>query len=831
MILHGILFLLSACGALADVTYYLSRSTGSDSNSGLSPSDPWFSTGNLNNMASFATNTKFLFCYGEEWYNAVISKGSTFNGWTVDAYDCGHGTSQLPMISPGMPLSGWIPAIGELHPDTLMIDLSSYPLSGLSQLFVDEIRYIAARTPNLIDPMKTYIQSSSEIIVTPLAKTNTDACSSPCCTLGSDSCKGCQDLYWDFADDPSRPAFLVGDTVHARYFNYWSGLTTISEVPSRTRFRVGNFCGTIGFFVSRKLSTDRSMLDAPREFMISGNVLYMVPINSVTRSKMLAGTSIAYAHVTGPTIYAAGSSVTINNMRVKYGQIGINLVGTSGKINNCIVSGSNYRGILCDNANSQVLNTLIYDANENGIAMLGATALVQNNVIMDIGLIAMRPYVVLTGAIDADLVEPIGIRLKGINSQCLNNVITRVGFNGIGDYGGNGVITNNTITSAAMTTNDAGGIYSRAIGSQWINNKISNIWGNSIAYGNANKIIACYYPDEDSRNFKIKQNTCALSAGCIKLNYAGGMDIQFNTCLSSGFYAVWGKWPNDMGNASNIFANNYVAMDAFDSNTQNYLVRVSAKNGTLANETVSLFYNNYVSYMPIGTSLWQVEPPLSSRTSDFNVYLGVEPTATFQQLALSSTGVSSSGIGSSSSFVATAIGSSTGVAVLPTSSSYSISSASLLTSSSALLTSTSVSSSSIAASSLAVSGTSSSSSPVISSSSSSMKSSSSVSGSSSSSSSMYSSPLSSSSSSITKSSSSSSELSTNPSSSSSTGVGLIPPTIADSCTTCLTYSSFGVLLAGASALYVLIFTLEQLLVPRQKLKGYTRIQNSLRYGG
>jgi hypothetical protein len=86
------IFLLIGFGINAQ-TYYVSSSTGSDSNNGLSEATPWKTLSKIQ-RSTFSPGDKVLLKRGDTWLES-LEKSTGFNGVTMGAY----GSGARPIIS------------------------------------------------------------------------------------------------------------------------------------------------------------------------------------------------------------------------------------------------------------------------------------------------------------------------------------------------------------------------------------------------------------------------------------------------------------------------------------------------------------------------------------------------------------------------------------------------------------------------------------------------------------------------------------------------------------------------------------------------------------
>ena len=101
-----------AAEAGTSVTYYVSSSTGSDSNSGLSPSSPWQSLSKVNTV-TLAPGDEVLLKDGDTWTGqTLVPQGSGTASAPITISDYGGMPNDRPVISPGYPIPYAIHLVG-----------------------------------------------------------------------------------------------------------------------------------------------------------------------------------------------------------------------------------------------------------------------------------------------------------------------------------------------------------------------------------------------------------------------------------------------------------------------------------------------------------------------------------------------------------------------------------------------------------------------------------------------------------------------------------------------------------------------------------------------
>lgn len=149
--------LIAVCSRSFAGTYYVSYSTGSDLNSGLSEVSPLKTIERVNTL-SLVPGDKVLFKCGDTWKNQTLiikDSGTAGNYITFGSYP--ENCDNKPVISGSAPITGWTHHSGNIYVADLSSPANSAAFSktdslqimGINQLFRNNERLLLGRWPNL----------------------------------------------------------------------------------------------------------------------------------------------------------------------------------------------------------------------------------------------------------------------------------------------------------------------------------------------------------------------------------------------------------------------------------------------------------------------------------------------------------------------------------------------------------------------------------------------------------------------------------------------------------------------------------------------------------
>jgi hypothetical protein len=149
-------------------TYYVSSSTGSDSDNGLTPGTAFQTVGHVNTLSLNPGDQVLFFC-GDVWQGEMLEitdSGASGSPLTFSSYPAG--CADKPVLSGSLPISGW--GVGGVNIYVADLDTGGnagkFPY-GINQLFRDGDRLMMGRWPNIGAPNGGYSymdgQSGSQI--------------------------------------------------------------------------------------------------------------------------------------------------------------------------------------------------------------------------------------------------------------------------------------------------------------------------------------------------------------------------------------------------------------------------------------------------------------------------------------------------------------------------------------------------------------------------------------------------------------------------------------------------------------------------------------------
>ncbi|WP_073002124.1 LamG-like jellyroll fold domain-containing protein [Mariniphaga anaerophila] len=479
-----ILFAFVILAFSVDATvYYVSSSTGDDSNSGTSEELPWKSLAKVNYFFRLEPGDQVLFKRGDEWSGTLQVNGSGTQGSPIvfGAY----GAGEKPKIYGSELITGWT-----LHSGNIYKAKAVFPVS---QLFIDEERGTLARYPDSGYFYVDYVSTQS--IFT------------------------CNDL--------NSGINYSGAICHIRNYLWDMSHDEVSTSNNRTIYLRKSPYGTIKrgnpFFLNNKL-----------EFLTQAGEWYFDKATSTVYLWTPEGGSPENYQVRGSTfdnsVYIEGRDfVVIDNLEILqtkshsvYARSSNNL-----SISNCDIHDADGYGIHCircvdalidSNMLTGSMGDGIYVSNEN-ISNKGPVTITNNTIkgvarFSDIGV--------------AGIYYGNSIFTKSDDVVIQHNRILDAGYNGIQFYGQNSIVEYNFIDGYCQTLADGGGIYSWVGQSNnvplSVNSKGSVVRRNIVINGNGdgtgyqenyNNDAGTYgiYLDEASEDVLVEENTVARSSG------------------------------------------------------------------------------------------------------------------------------------------------------------------------------------------------------------------------------------------------------------------------------------------------------------------------------
>ena len=468
-----ILLLLGVCTGAGARDYYVSSSTGSDSNDGLTPATALQTIAKVNGLALVAGDVVRLRC-GDVWRAEILrversgAAGSPITYTSYPSITC----SDRPSLAGTQPITGWAVSSGSIWVATL--SATTFP-NGVNQLFRNGTRLPLGRWPNA-DSGDGYSQIDAQPASTQLTDAQLPA------------------VNW------------TGATAHIKGMR-WYILNRTVTATSGTKLTLnsaagcwGGSCVGWGWFLNGHLAT----LDQEGEWFYDSATrkLYLYTASNpngsaIEGSVVMTGESeYMGAIILGKHLQQHPSYVTIDNLDIRgwfdngvttpvnleedepsyvtlrnltirdLDGTGINLATW---VWNAADSGHGYRGWRGGH-DMTIESCLIERANEFGINSYARSSTFRHNTLHDIARIENVGRAGIGCSLtdgEGQCTEPGGgIRLKGDSDGLYssNNVILElnrldgIGHSGIYVFGYGNTVRHNVIQHACMTKGDCGGI-------------------------------------------------------------------------------------------------------------------------------------------------------------------------------------------------------------------------------------------------------------------------------------------------------------------------------------------------------------------------------------
>ncbi len=463
---------LPAAGLLAApsaATYYVSSSTGSDLNDGLSTEAPFQNISKVNSL-SLQPGDRVLFKCGDIWRAdpLVLSKSGTTSAW-IEFSSYPAGCANKPLLSGARPITAWVLDSGNRYRADL--PLVDFPL-GINQLFRNGQRLTLGRWPNLDAPDAGYSFVDAH-------------------TTGSNQ----------ITDNQLPAGNWAGAIVHIKNIR-WSMLDRLVSSSSSQTLTLNQglsclisgwgSCAGWGYFINNSLNT----LDQDGEWyydpLTSRVYLYSttgLPSN-IEGSVILADTGNL---TQGGIMLSDGSAtayVILDNLAVKnWFNHGL---GTPGGMNNDIYHHLTVRNLTIQDVNAAGVNlsswlerpsngrkdlrgghhllfanNLIDGANAFGVTGYFAESTFEDNTIQNIALVKNLgksgmgcdiTWDECTENGDGFRIRSHDVRDSGFGNLLRYNHFARIGYNGVDVFGPENRLEYNFITQACYTKADCGAV-------------------------------------------------------------------------------------------------------------------------------------------------------------------------------------------------------------------------------------------------------------------------------------------------------------------------------------------------------------------------------------
>ncbi|WP_129366903.1 Ig-like domain-containing protein, partial [Lutibacter sp. HS1-25] len=588
-----IVLLLSFTNIFA-TNYYISSSSGNDSNDGKSENSAWKTISKLNTIIkTLGAGDVVLFKSGDTFSGSIslTTAGSSGSPITFSSY----GSGERPIITGFIPVTDWVNNGGNIWSKTISGShvVSALQLNGNPQK--------VGRYPKSTEPNRGYytVKSSTQTSITgnDLPPTN-----------------------WTGAE-------IVIRTVPWAF--------EMREVTSQSNGTV-KFNPTTAYLP--RVNAGFFFQHDPRACTSEGEWSF----NKKTRLLSIYSTidpNTLDIQITGYDnlidLYYYSHYITIENLYLK--GAGINLINEKAsnfiEIKNCELAYSGGRGIHLETGTNAIIDgNYIHDVYANAIASRNnyQNASITNNTIEKVALVA--------GMGVSGVKTCSAISIVGSNTVVNKNVLRLLGYIGISWTGDNATITYNKVSFFCAVLDDGAGIYSYDGADQYPNILQSKVLYNIVDFGfgaedgssEEEPVANGIYMDDGSNNVEIKYNTVSnIRKAGIYIHNSNNIDVQFNTVYRSGSYLLYlyndSLHPNTITGCT--FKNNILVA----TTTTQKILFVHSQNGDFLtnvfdnnyyckpyneNEIINLWYNNGSGYRAYAYSLseWKTAYKLDLNT-------------------------------------------------------------------------------------------------------------------------------------------------------------------------------------------------------------------------
>ena len=466
---------LSLClifASWAHATNYYVAANGKDSNNGRSPSSPWKSLSKVNAMmSSFRAGDAIYFRRGDTFWGELTIKASGSSGSPIRF--TAYGSGAKPVIDGFQRITGWT-AVG----NSVWKARYDSPHERAANLYVDYKFEPIGRYPN--DDQK----NAGYLTITGGNGRN---------EFISRDLKGGS---WKGADAVVRSSrWALGRKEIVQH----SGSRILLKEKTY-------YTGTkgFGFFIVNH----RNTLDKEGEWAHHKNTKEMFLRSSSNPNSRTVMTARAKNLVSLSRVH----DITIEELTLRGSAEHTVYIWNSDNVtvNACQLYGNGHDAVLIHYAkNSKFKNNTVDHTNNNAITIeKGGPTEITNNTILRTGSVA--------GMGDDANGSYFGISANTSDVTIQNNRMDQVGYNGIGFWGDNVVIKNNSITNFCTVKDDGAGIYTW-IGTPTIRRRVEII-GNVVGNGNLKRVglgtphpdrvhVSGIYLDSRSNNVTIDDNT------------------------------------------------------------------------------------------------------------------------------------------------------------------------------------------------------------------------------------------------------------------------------------------------------------------------------------
>jgi parallel beta-helix repeat protein len=551
---HGAIYYYTTSTPVSSYpTYYISTSSGNDSNDGLSPATPWLTITKVNSsMASLVPGSAVKFNKGNTFYGEIIPATSGSSGLpiTFGAY----GTGAAPIITGLTTITGWGSEGSGVYsktiscqsnPNLLVINgkeyaMGRYPKAGTNAIYTSHSTNVSITDANLNSAVTNW--TGAEVVIR-YEEYDLDRCS------------------------------ITNHSSHTLTYTNISGDT---ETPTDGYY----------YFIQNDLRTLGTVSGAAPvfgEWYYSGTKLYVYfgvdpstyTVQLPTLDRLFyANTSYGYITVDGLSFKGANGEA-------------VYVLGGYETVKNCSVNFTGRSGIYTNSVYGLIDNNVINHTNTQGVSNLAVNATITNNTIKNIGTIE---GIALQGWTTS------GIEGSAANVLIQYNKIDSIGANGVHFVGNNTAIRNNVISNFALVMNDKGGINTDG----WTPYTGEVIDGNICFNGIGHMGLPTYgysvsgiYLDSYAGHITVTNNTLFNnSLYGINLQNPNNITMQYNTCYNNGEGSLnITEW--SAGTVSNITMLDNILFANFTTSQELYPSLLWAARGTTIANVLTADRNYY----------------------------------------------------------------------------------------------------------------------------------------------------------------------------------------------------------------------------------------------
>ena len=490
-------------------TYYVSQSSGSDSNDGLSLSTPWQTLAKVFTTSlspGFSPGDTILLKKGDIWHEPLLIGRSGASGQPI-SYGA-YGSGNNPIIDGTSKVANWSVYQGHIY----VAEVSS----DVTRVFVDQVLQQPAHTPN-----------------TGYYKITQDSANKHALTSST---------FNPISND------LVGAGISIRNISWWIENETVSNYDSSSHTITWSN-DTIypelkdwGFYLTNKLW----MLDQPGEWYYdsSAHKLYLWPINSVDPNThdIDVNLPIAYTVTTTNT-----HDITIQDIDIRNSPKNALEIYSSKNIlvQRLNITNAGRYGMYAayDSDNIIFRDNIIDHSFTTGIMpyFIPATSIiVENNTVSNTGNgeLFVEPLDYPTRSTQSGA----GILVNGTdNATVRNNIVSNNNYTGIGINGANNTVQNNIVRRSCLILDDCGsiGVSGNKVGNKIINNVISDAIGNFDGTAYNFTQAQGVYLDEQSNHVTVSGNTVSNIDNGIVIHDSYAQTIINSTVYLSRVSGLW----------------------------------------------------------------------------------------------------------------------------------------------------------------------------------------------------------------------------------------------------------------------------------------------------